>query len=704
MHKALVRAAMLLMALCLPALAADSPSLQWTWRNPLPSPDAFTVIASGGGIYVAAGLDGVIYHSADGINWLPAKRSPLGLGGEYLDALYANGIFLLAGTDGAGTSHVSTSSDGVTWADTKLAIDLGDDGPSLQLAFGNGTYVVMGPNGEATSRDAQTWTLHGLSFGAVTFESPIVFANGVFILVGFPKSGQTEEPGTIFFSSDGVTWKASSVGTYGNLATDGRTFFMYPGDLSNAYTSPDGDHWSKRVPTGNVPRDLLQVQWDGVRFLALGFVPGPKLTGTLTSYSSPDGLAWTQLSSAPVSSDISDGLHAITTDGATYTSVGGGALQILQSTDFVHWSTVFSGSSGPTFDLTDVTYSGGHFVAVGHTSDDLPAIMESTDGIVWNTALSSGAPSDLTTVAFGKGTYVTAGSDDWFSSPDAVTWTAIAAPPKTVQTDLVYGNGMFLAFAGSCSDGSCTVAASTDGKTWKTGVKAPAATLAYDGTRFVSVGSDTGKTGKAPVYTSCDGASWSHSADIGVAKGDSFSRVRLTSKGLVAMGSQDCQSSDPHACLGSQPPVVATTEDSSNWTAHELGGNVSSESFFDVRFAGGSYYAVVGLGDTTDPSGSIYTSTDATDWTPLSDTPVSFTILFNDAASFDALAADDNHLIAVGQGGDIISASVAGGSLPASGPACTALPPVQSGGSSGSLDMLTLVSLLGLLMLRRRGV
>ncbi|HEY1992300.1 MAG TPA: hypothetical protein VGH71_07540, partial [Gammaproteobacteria bacterium] len=193
-------------------------------------------------------------------------------------------------------------------------------------------------------------------------------------------------------------------------------------------------------------------------------------------------------------------------------------------------------------------------------------------------------------------------------------------------------------------------------------------------------------------------------ADIGVAKGDFFSRVRRTPKGLVAMGSQTCMSSNPYACLGPAAPVIATTEDSSNWTAHDLGGDVSSDSFFDATFAGGNYYAVAGLGDLTDPSGSIYTSTDAANWTLLAGTPASF--VFSEGATFNALATGGNHLIAIGPGGDIISASVAGGSLPTSGPACTALPKVGVGASSGSkggLDLLTLGGLLGLLVLRRRG-
>jgi len=99
---------------CLSA-TADSSSLTWTWRNPKPNAAALTVMAFGNGIYVAAGQDGVIYSSTDGVTWLPATNPAIGLGGQYLDAIFANGKFLLAGVDAAGAGHVSSSSDGNRW-------------------------------------------------------------------------------------------------------------------------------------------------------------------------------------------------------------------------------------------------------------------------------------------------------------------------------------------------------------------------------------------------------------------------------------------------------------------------------------------------------------------------------------------------------------------------------------------------------------
>ncbi|HEY1772576.1 MAG TPA: GlyGly-CTERM sorting domain-containing protein [Gammaproteobacteria bacterium] len=687
MHKALGRAALLLVALCLPALATTSSSLQWTWRNPLPSPDTFTVIASGGGVYVAAGLDGVIYSSPDGVTWT-ADNSPLGMGSQYLDALYANGNFLLAGVDPAGNPHVSTSSDGVTWTDAKLTFnpDFASVGvqPILHLGFGNGTYVVLGAEGGATSTDATTWTAHGASFIDDSILNPIVFASGVFIKDGIANSANADSPATIYFSSNGANWTASSVDQDGALATDGTTFFMFLADGSAVYTSTDGDNWSKQIPTGSVPERHNEVLWDGTQFLTLGNSSQGEY-----SYSSPDGLAWTRLGLTQMPFTMA--LHSITAVGTTYTSVGTGPLQVFESTDFITWHLKFSGTSGPyVAALTDMIYAGGRFVAVGQTPQRHPAVMESSDGSSWTAATLPDAISDeLTTVAFGKGLYVAASPGKWFTSPDAVSWSVMTDAPGTPQTDLAYGNGTFVAFLSACSSG-CTAATSSDGKTWTTNAAAHAGTLAFDGTRFVSVGNALSYSDKAPVYTSCDGVTWSHSADIGVSQGATFSRIRAVSNGLVALGAS----------------VVATTEDSSHWTAHDLGD--SSANFTDVAFAGSAYYALDGNRDSA--RGTFYTSTDASNWTSLSGSPVaSSPDDFGRVFIFNSLATDGTHLVSVGDGGDIISASVPGDAITTAGSTCTALPSIDSvapvstpKSSGGSLDLLTLAGLFSLLVLRRR--
>lgn len=341
-------------------------------------------------------------------------------------------------------------------------------------------------------------------------------------------------------------------------------------------------------------------------------------------------------------------------------------------------------------------YAGGRFVAVGETPQHGPAIMQSSDGSNWTQVLSGSASGGLTSVAYGSGVYVAAGPAGWFSSPDASNWTLIAAPPTTTGAPVTYGNGRFLVFTSPCSGTNCTTATSSDGKTWKDNpVTAAHSAVAFDGTRFVSLGNAAGAATQAPVYTSCDGVDWVHSANIDVAAGSTFSSLRQVANGLVATGDLACQSSNPHACLGPDQVAIATGSDSSHLTA--VSSNLTTDSPpTDVIFAGGLYYAA--------SHGAIYISSDGSNWTNPVGTPVdsNFSAFVDDDVQLiSAFATDGTRLIAVGNSGSIVGATVSTSPL-SSGGACTALPEVSSSGSSGSFDVLTLAGLLGLLLLRRR--
>jgi len=678
---------------CLSA-TADSSSLTWAWRNPLPNSDAFKVIAFGGGTYVAAGQDGVIYSSTDGVTWLPATNAAIGMGGQYLDAIYAGGKFVLAGVDAAGGAHVSSSSDGKLWIDTRLSFDtLYSYLHSLQLGFGNGTYLVMGPGGEATSHDAATWTEHGIQVPGTSPFSPIVFANGLFVKDGEAVPVVTTNE-TVYFSSDGANWTQAATALNGFLATDGTTFFSFA--FSDVYTSTDGNHWTKHAMTGDIPSTAEQVLWDGTQFRAMAsagaFAVEPDEE---TSYSSPDGITWTRLSSIQSSVRPVAGLHSSVATGAGYLAVGSGALNIQQSTDFSHWSSAYSGSNGPDPDLAKVIYAGGRFVAVGETPQHGPAIMQSQDGSHWTQPLSGSASGGLTSVAYGNGLYVAAGTAGWFSSPDASNWTALTAPPRPPLAPLMYGNGRFLAITAPCSSTSCTSATSTDGKTWKEHpVTAPHSAVTFDGTRFVSLGNSPSGTSAAPVYTSCDGVDWTHSANIDVAGGSTFSSLRQVANGLVATGDLACRSNNPHGCLGPDQVAIATGPDSSHLTA--VSSNLTTDSPpTDVIFAGGLYYAAA--------HGAIYISSDGSNWTDPVGTPVdaNSSAFVNNVQLITAFATDGTQLIAVGNSGSIVGATVSTSPL-SSGGACKALPEVSNAGGSGSFGFFALTGLLGLLLSRRR--
>jgi len=126
--------------------------------NPGTANDFFNAVAYGNGLYAAAGTDGVIYSSTDGTHWT-AQQGGIGLGGQYLDMIYANGMFLAIGMDGQRNTHATQSVDGVTWKDALVPLPVST--LFQGVGFGNGSFVVT-DTVAATSADGVNWTINNI--------------------------------------------------------------------------------------------------------------------------------------------------------------------------------------------------------------------------------------------------------------------------------------------------------------------------------------------------------------------------------------------------------------------------------------------------------------------------------------------------------------------------------------------------------------
>lgn len=379
------------------------------------------------------------------------------------------------------------------------------------------------------------------------------------------------------------------------------------------------------------------------------------------------------------------------------------------------WTQVSPGSGGSSLDLWDMTYGGGRFVAVGSDfTQHLTGVMVSADGLHWNTVTlnTATAGSRNVTVTYGSGTYLVADDADWYTSTDATHWTAVTSHPSSFLNRVVYGDGKFLAFSDCSKASSCAIATSTDGKTWKmTHVSSgffkdqAAFAFTFDGTRFVSIGRgaamDTGATepeeeeGSPPVYTSCDGITWTHSSDIANAPTAGFGSLQAPADELIALGSDLCIG-DPSLCDDTpMTTVVGKSPDGSQWDTTRLSDEFDDAPFGKMIHAGGQYYSAFDEGDFTEFS----TSTDAVGWSAVPGLPTT--------ASTGVVAAGGGRIVVAGEKGEIFSAPISDISVP-KGSACHDLPAVSSNGglgvagSGGDLSLLTLTALLGLLALRRR--
>ena len=83
----------------------------------------------------------------------------------------------------------------------------------------------------------------------------------------------------------------------------------------------------------------------------------------------------------------------------------------------------------------------------------------------WN-LVSVNNPVQITSMAYGNGTFVGNGGGLQFVSHDGSNWTSYTAPPVITQGGVAYGNGTFLAFGTNTQFKANYILQSTNGITW----------------------------------------------------------------------------------------------------------------------------------------------------------------------------------------------------------------------------------------------
>ncbi len=186
----------------------------------------------------------------------------------------ANALWVAVGEQGT----ILTSPNAATWTPRYTGFAARR---FLGVAYGRGLWVAVGgtePLSEnlaviVTSPDGITWTPRVTT--GVRFNN-VAFGNGTFVAV--------TDLGDLWSSLDGLTWKpaASGPGRYLRGLAYGAPTFVTTG-LSGLRTTYDGSSPTDRFPSAG---QLEGVAWGRNQFVAVG-------TAGLT-YTSPDGLAWTQ--------------------------------------------------------------------------------------------------------------------------------------------------------------------------------------------------------------------------------------------------------------------------------------------------------------------------------------------------------------------------------------------------------------------------
>ena len=530
--------------------------MTWTPRDPASSTGLRSINWNGTQWLGMDGAGGVV-TSPDGSTWTAAAQATPG--GAPVNLAWGNGTYVLADNGFNELFQNLVSRDGVTWS-----MDVAGPAPTA-VAFGQGRFVGLSPNGVETSTDGLDWTPVTGSPAAL---SEIAFGNGVFVAAtDLAPSGLARISG-IATSPDGLVWTVTPTTNSMWVSATGLSFahglFFLQGN-SGTYTSADGQTWSF-VPQASGAIGFSGVAWSGGTYVGVSWL-GRIATST-------DGVSWSDVvDESPgnlLAIDASGGVMVATSDRG----------YLLRSTDGEHWTRAPIGNPpASTIAASALAYGNGVHVAVGGSAPtNLGGIHDgmiyaSYDAVLWTPAQVSSPHQAFVSVVFDGQRFVALNVNGGvYASTDGLTWSSLSSVPggKVWTNAIGYGGGHYVVVANGF------IATSSDAVNWASSVAAAIQpslgetaesynAIAYDGTRFVAVGN----WGATAIST--DGSTWTTAR----AQGEfNFSGVAAANGIFAAVSGAD----------------VETSADGVHWTIRPMPRGVNN--LRGIAFTGNSFMAV----------------------------------------------------------------------------------------------------------------
>jgi hypothetical protein len=410
---------------------------------------------------------------------------------------------------------------------------------------------------------------------------------------------------TVAVSSDGLNWELHKAGD-ASLRLLGIGFangLFFAQGLNRTLTSSDGITWSDRSPPA------------AATFNSVAYHNGTYvMVGSGVVVRSSNAVDW-----AEVPGVFSGGIDTIISTGTGFAAVGHGtsssfaANVLLRSADGITWSEQVI--PNPSSFWEGITSFANQFVIAAFDG----SILTSGDGVHW-IERTDPAQADLFSAASGATGLVAVGdAGTILASGDGQRWIPQASGTTSRLSGVSYGAGTWVAVGNDATNG--VILSSPDAQRWF--VQTNTSLAAFAGVArapnlFAAVG---GAHGQAAVWTSPDGTVWIPQP-VATSSG-MFGEGALT-KVIYVPEFQTFVAMGPYSIVASTPLGWAT---------------ISPQTFTPpptASFSGLAY----GKGKFVLAAGGLYTSTNLSNWTQVSDPSVSLGDITYAGNTFWALASD----------------------------------------------------------------
>ena len=354
---------------------------------------------------------------------------------------------------------------------SSVSVPMPSPSPTPTITVTPTNTVTMTPT--VTTTVTVTPTLSPTATPTPTREPIVVFSNSVIAAAGANEVGQlgdgtyrpsknfkniTAPSGNVF----NYNIRSSALGSH-NLIVDSSNRLWGWGNNDRGQVGPSS--WSTVAPSGDTLNiNPSTIAYDNVsnKYAIFGL-------NSNTVNMCNNGSVWNRMTIEQGLNDwiqavlpSSNAWHCIGYGNGTFVALTSTADIAAISTDGVTWTQYALPINMSTFQSNSITYGNNMFVAVAGKNQ----IITSDNGINWTQRILPTIPSSISAtwsdVAYGNGKFVAISQSNIAAiSTDAINWTEISLP--LAGREVVYGNDRFVILSGS------TCMTSTDGISWTIG-------------------------------------------------------------------------------------------------------------------------------------------------------------------------------------------------------------------------------------------